>query len=134
MDRLFLDANVLFIASYREQAGAARLWQLAGTQLVTSFYAIGEIWRNVADGAQGIRLAQLLSAIEFADQGPEDEALARSCGLPDKDVPILQAALSARATHLLTVDQQHFGPLFGTAVGGVLIQTPGDYLRARAGA
>ena len=50
--------------------------------------------------------------------------------LPDKDQPILIAALDARATHLLTGDLQHFGPYYGHTVEGVLILPPGQYLRA----
>lgn len=48
------------------------------------------------------------------------------------DRPILLAAIAARATHLLTGDVKHFGRLFGRRVEGVVILTPGDYLRGRA--
>jgi hypothetical protein len=36
------------------------------------------------------------------------------------------------ATHLLTGDQQHFGPLFGQQIAGVLILSPGEYLQRRS--
>ena len=52
--------------------------------------------------------------------------------LPDKDLPVLLAALAGCATHLLTVDKKHFGALFGKTVGAVVILPPGDYLRRRA--
>jgi len=61
-----------------------------------------------------------------------DENLARSSGLPEKDVPILHAAISGRATHLITADLRHFGPLLGMTIGGVLIQLPADYLHGKA--
>jgi hypothetical protein len=51
--------------------------------------------------------------------------------LPEKDVPILLAALEARATHLLTGDVQHFGPYFGERIEGMVIVLPGEYLRMR---
>jgi hypothetical protein len=47
VDRVFLDANVLFSASYREDSGLLRLWQLKETELVTSPYALDEARRNV---------------------------------------------------------------------------------------
>jgi hypothetical protein len=36
VDRLFLDANVLFSAAYRETAGIQRLWTRPGVRLLTS--------------------------------------------------------------------------------------------------
>jgi len=47
--------------------------------------------------------------------------------LPEKDRPILLAAIRAHATHLLTGDKQHFGPLYGQSISGVLILRPADY-------
>ncbi len=51
--------------------------------------------------------------------------------LPEKDEPILRAALAAGATHLLTGDLHDFGPLLGRKVGALRIQTPGVFLRSR---
>jgi hypothetical protein len=51
--------------------------------------------------------------------------------LPEKDSPILLAAIEAGATHLLTGDKKHFGKYFGQKVGGVLVLRPRDYLQAR---
>jgi uncharacterized protein len=53
--------------------------------------------------------------------------------LPDKDRPILLAAIGAGATHLLTGDFRHFGPYYGERIEGVLILPPGEYLSLRAG-
>lgn len=52
--------------------------------------------------------------------------------LPEKDVPMMLAAIEARATHLLTGDLRHFGPYFGKKISGVLIVSPGDYLKDRS--
>lgn len=49
--------------------------------------------------------------------------------LPEKDQPILQAAIHARATHLLTGDKQHFGGYFGRKLGGALVLPPAEYFR-----
>jgi hypothetical protein len=58
--------------------------------------------------------------------------LPSAVSLPDKDAPILLAAVAARATHLVTGDLRHFGPFFGKNVAGVTILTPADYLRRAA--
>jgi len=48
-----------------------------------------------------------------------------------KDVPILLAAIEARATHLITGDMRHFGPHFGKRIEGILVLSPADYLVQR---
>jgi predicted nucleic acid-binding protein len=130
MDRLFLDANVLFSAAYRPDAGLLRLWQLKHAVLCTSHYASEEARINLIDDVQRQRLAKLLEIIEFCDP-PEGEP-PDAISLPEKDVPIIRAAIEARATHLLTGDVRHFGPYFGKNVGGVLISLPGEYLRGQS--
>jgi hypothetical protein len=52
--------------------------------------------------------------------------------LPDKDLPVLLAALAGQATHVLTVDKRHFGPLFGKTIGSLVILPPDEYLRRRS--
>ena len=98
--------------------------------LCTSHYASEEARINLIDEVQRQRLAKLLERIEFCD-APERE-LPHSISLPEKDVPIILAAIEARATHLLTGDVRHFGPYFGKNVGGVLISLPGEYLRGKS--
>ena|ERR1022692_782747 len=129
MDRLSLDANVLFSAAYQSKAGLLRLWQLKDAVLCTSHYASEEARINLIDDVQRQRLAKLLERIEFCD-APESE-LPHAISLPEKDVPIILAAIEARATHLLTGDVRHFGRYFGKNVGGVLISLPGEYLRGQ---
>jgi hypothetical protein len=51
--------------------------------------------------------------------------------LPEKDWPILLAAMEASATPLVTGDVRHFGAYFGKRVEGVLIVTPAEYLRGQ---
>src|SRR5215472_2706126 len=98
MDRLFLDANVLFSAAYRSEAGLLRLWKLRDVVLCTSHYAAEEARLNLSDDVQRHRLAKLLLTVEFCDRSGGD--LPRGISLPDKDTPILLTAIEVRATHL----------------------------------
>ena len=128
MDRVFLDANVLFSAAYRSDAGLARLWQLETVELMTSAYAAEEARLNLTQEDQRARLAKLLEKVRMiTDVAP----LPPGVELSEKDQPILQAALHARATHLLTGDKQHFGALFGHRFGGVLVLPPAAYSELR---
>jgi len=71
-----------------------------------------------------VRLAE---KVQFFD-APQRE-LPRGVALPEKDVPILLAAIEARATHLLTGEVRHFGSYFGQRIEGILVLPPGEYLR-----
>jgi uncharacterized protein len=128
MDRVFLDANVLFSAAYKEGAVLIRLWRLDGLQLVSSAYALIETRLNLAEPAQHERLSALLRAITIV---PAGGAIPPGIELPDKDAPILASAIAAKATHLLTGDQRHFGALYDREISGCLIQRPSDFLRNR---
>lgn len=131
MDRLFLDANVLFSAAYRANAGLLALWKLKNVGLYSSRYVVEEARINLEEEAQRRRLSRLSKALELFD-APQ-ERLPRGISLPQKDQPILLAAITARATHLLTGDLRHFGAYFGTRIADVLIVAPGDYLRHGVG-
>ena len=134
MDRLFLDANVLFSAAYRPGAGLLALWKLKNVRLCTSRYALEEARLNLSDEVQRARLQKLAARLELFDAPSED--LRSAIALPEKDVPIVfaairLAAIRAQATHLLTGDVRHFGAYLGKKVAGILIVLPGDYLRNR---
>src|SRR5437879_2519148 len=92
MDRLFLDANVLFSAAYRPNPGLLKLWKLKNVILCSSRHALEEARINLT-------------------------------------VPILLAAIEARATHLITGDLRHFGPYFGKKIQCILVLPPGNYLK-----
>jgi uncharacterized protein len=128
MDRVFLDANVLFSAAYRPDSGLLRLWEVRSTQLVTSVYAAMEAKANLSEQDQQERLAGLLASLEFTAESGE-VPLAKGIALPADDQPILRAAIASGATHLLTGDKTHFGRYYGRAVQGVHILPPGEYLR-----
>lgn len=132
LDRLFLDANVLFSASYRINSPLRQLWLLAGKDvvtLVTSTYAVAEVQRNIQAEGQLERLEKLLSQVEVRALPPSTMMPAELPELPEKDRPILLAAIAAKATHLITSDFTHFGPLYGKTVEGVLILPPTSYLQ-----
>jgi predicted nucleic acid-binding protein len=134
VDRLFLDANVLFSAAYRPGAGLLALWKLKNVRLCTSRYALEEARLNLSDEVQRARLQKLAARLELFDAPNED--LPSTVALPEKDAPILLAAMQARATHLLTGDVRHFGAylskkIAGKKVAGILIVLPGDDLRNR---
>lgn len=130
MDRLFLDANLLFSAAYRADAGLSRLLKLGGGALVTSAYALEEARTNLDEEEQRARLEELVRSVEVIP-GVTDRPLPAGIKLREKDRPILLAAVDARATHLITGDVQDFGPHFGKTIQGVLVLTPADYLRTR---
>lgn len=127
MDRLFLDANVLFSAAYRPDAGLLRLWKIKDVLLCSSRYALEEARINLDEEDQRTRLTKLSAAVRLFDAG--QRKLLRGISLPDKDVPIVLAAIEARASHLLTGDIRHFGPYFGKKIADITIVLPGEYLR-----
>jgi uncharacterized protein len=130
---IFLDANVLFSAAYRTDAGLRRLWRLPAARLITSVYAAEEARRNLSHPNQRRELKELLGSVKVVTTAaPTDHSLFSALKLPDKDWPILLAAIDAGATHLLTGDFRHFGPYYGKRIEGVLIQPPGAYLSSRS--
>ncbi|MFW6201040.1 MAG: PIN domain-containing protein [Gemmatimonadota bacterium] len=131
MDRVFLDANVLFSAAYREDAGLKRLWDLGDVELLTSEYALEEARRNLTDANARARLARLVEDVELVAEASDVGVPDDHSDLPDKDRPILAAALAARATHLITGDLTHFGPLYGRDASGVVVLPPAMYLHMR---
>ena len=129
MDRLFLDANILFSAAYRANAGLAALWKLRNVILCSSRYAVGEARVNLETEDQRHRLMRLSGALHWFEGS--SGKLPRGISLPDKDVPILLAAIEARADYLLTGDIRHFGMHFGKKILGTIIVHPAQYLEIR---
>ena len=118
--RVFLDANILFSAGATGSA-TRRLLDvvLRHAQVVTHHHAWEEAWRNL-DHKRPEHLPGLLalrSQLTFSDA----LHMVAECELPEKDRPILGAAVGASCTHLWTSDQQHFGRYYGKTFQGVLI-------------
>src|ERR1700694_1932587 len=112
---LFLDANVLFSAAYRDTGSVRILFDLAeagACELVASVYAIDEARRNLAEKHPSRlgdfeRLLEKLRVCPEASHEAVSWAAARK--LPPKDAPILAAAVQAGADVLVTGDRMHFG-------------------------
>ena len=133
MDRLFLDACVVFSTAYNLSSPLRALWELGDATLLASALVIEEARRNLAvlRPERLDDLGRLSGKLEIV-MSARTEVPPEAQRLPDKDLPVLLAALAGRATHLLTVDKKHFGSLFGKTVRQVLIFTPGKYLDRRA--
>ena len=107
------------------------MWTFPDVTLLTSPYAWEEARRNLPAPAQHARLVDLVAQIHLVGEVPL-RPLPAGIVLPQKDQPILLAAIEARATHLLTGDFQDFGPYFEQTIAGVLILPPAVYVRRRA--
>jgi len=128
-DRLFLDANVLFSASYSERSIVRRIWSFGPRQVVllTSEYKIDEARRNLPDHADS-ELAVVLRAVQTVPApGKRDWTDFPEIVLTAKDRPILQAVIAAQATHLITGDRKHFGRYIGQRIGTLLVMSPDMY-------
>lgn len=125
--RFFLDANVLFSAAYSPVGRARALFRLAETErcaLIASPHVIEEAARNVkVKAAHRLEdLEELLNLVERASEAPSKiVAWARTKGLPDKDAPVLAAAISCGSDGLVTGDRKHFGHLFGHEFAGTKV-------------
>lgn len=130
--RIFLDANILFSAA--KSNGAIRQLieslKLAKHILVADTYVQAEASRNIAAKAneQAIRdLDTLLGQIEVSNvqfalssQTLQDAA----CWLPEKDRPVLLAAMVLACDVLVTGDSTHFGAGYGNSSEGVFVCSP----------
>jgi predicted nucleic acid-binding protein len=129
LDRIFLDANILFSIAYGSPE-LNRLWNLARKKLCILFaseYVIEEARRNLYNPDQLEKLDACLSAINVVPEA--DPEMPCPISLPEKDRPVLLAAISIKADYLITGDVLHFGKYFGRTVSGVRICRPRDYLQ-----
>ena len=118
VERLFLDANVLFLAGYSARSVHDDRTARAGhCELLASIYAVKEARRNLA--AQGPAGASRHVDAVLADVTLVAEArvpaleIAAAAALTDPaDVPILAAAIQCRADVLVTGDRRAFGRFF----------------------
>lgn len=133
MDRVFLDANVLFSAAYKPSSRLTLLWKLSNVQLVSSDYAVKEAEINLGRVKfEAIKVLETL--LKDIEQLHTDtlKPLPPNVFLVEKDAPILQAAITTKATHLLTGDVKHFRNLYGNTIEGVKILLPAEYLTSKA--
>lgn len=134
MDRVFLDANVLYSAAYLPKSRLRELWEMAEVELLISPYALEEVRRNLAlDRPERLPdLDKLVGKMTITPEPEPNQPLPPGVDLVEKDRPILVAAIQAKVTHLLTGDKDHFAKLFGRLVAGVLILPPNQYFENRS--
>jgi predicted nucleic acid-binding protein len=125
--RLFLDANVLFSAA--KSAGPMREMLISlvrrGHELHADEYVVEEPRRNLAlkvPEAVG-QLHDVLRVITVA-AGPAKVRAHASLPLPDKDQPVMEAAIALACDILVTGDKSHFGALYGKSIEGVEVLSP----------
>ena len=126
--RIFLDANILFSAAKSDGAICKLLSSLsrAGHALVADGYVLAEARRNLEHKLPHAlpALDTLGRTLEVVATAPSASTLPAGLGLPEKDKPVLLAAVAARCQALVTGDQTHFGRLFGRRISGVVIHSP----------
>ena len=132
MIRIFLDANVIFTAAHNPQGNGMALFRLAANtrcDLVSSRYAVDEASRNILVKYPECigELAGLVASLDLvAEPSAEETRMASGYGLPQKDVPILAAAIASKATVLVTGDRRDFGHLYGKIIEGARVLTPAE--------
>ncbi len=126
--RVFLDANILFSAAKSDGAIRRLLGLLAerGHECCVDVYVVAEARRNLEKKGPGAItvLDRLLAGMQvYAARVPSAPSHDVDW-LPDKDRPVLAAAIAARCEVLVTGDRTHFGAGYGSAFGGVVIHSP----------
>ena len=125
--RVFVDASILFSAAKSD--GAVReliRWLLEhGHECHVDAYVVGEARRNLqAKGAQALpALEALLTRIRVAATVPAHDDQAWTW-LPEKDRPVLAAAVRLHCEALVTGDRTLFGAGYGRTFGGVTLHSP----------
>jgi predicted nucleic acid-binding protein len=130
--RAFLDANVLFTAAHNPSGKAALVIALGAEgywEVVTSTLPVEEARHNIA-----LKYPHTLDTFEnlTASLRIIRSGTGRRCPIPlsSKNRPILEAAIKARTTHLLTGDVKHFGHYMNRPheTGGVAVMTVAEFL------
>lgn len=129
--RVFLDANVLFSATKSSGATRSMLERLhaAGHTSCADGYVIAEARRNLETKGREIAdaLEVVLRLVEVA-RFQATESPAGMVGvvdrLPEKDRPVLLAAIRLRCDALFTGDRTHFGFLYGKTIQGATVHSP----------
>lgn len=129
--RVFLDANILFSAAKSDGAVRAllRLLLEGGHECWADAYVVAEARRNLeAKGPKAVHtLDALLAQVRVAPAGARSARVPREdtvAWLPEKDRPVLAAAIALGCEALVTGDRTHFGAGYGRAFGGVSIHSP----------
>lgn len=123
MTRIFLDANVIFSGSNPGSALHQLVRVISEKAIpITSDFALQEVIRNISVKRPAwkstfdsvLPLLQIVPSTTFPL--PVD--------LATKDIPILCAAIKAKANFLVTGDKRDFGHLYDISVMGVKVLWP----------
>lgn len=118
--KVFLDANVLFSAAKANSSVARLLGVLTeADEVVASALAVLEARRNLSEKKPDW-LPELNKVLVRVALVPE-ASVPLAVELVAKDRPILEAAVNAACTHLVTSDRRHFGHLYGQSIRGVKV-------------
>lgn len=135
--RIFLDANILFSAAKSDGAVRELLGLLAKArhELWADGYVVEEARRNLAAKAPGsvAVLETLLARMHLAGAVRADQELEDQLPLPEKDRPVLAAAIHCGCEALVTGDSTHFGALYGRKIRGVAVHSPRSIAQALLG-
>ncbi|MBM3522210.1 MAG: PIN domain-containing protein [Alphaproteobacteria bacterium] len=126
--RVFLDANVLFSAA-RNDGAIRRLLGLMrdrGHECWVDAFVVEEARRNLEAKSPGSLpdLHALLRHVRMAPAGRQLSTSTDLAALPEKDRPVLDAAIRAGCDALVTGDRTHFGRFYGDRLGGIAIHSP----------
>ncbi len=128
---VFLDANVIFSASYKPNSRFLGIWRNPAILTMTSLYAAEEARRNCDSQQHMKRLEALLDQTAIVSD-PLHDNLPAGTTLQAKDRPILASAIDAGAQFLVTGDRRHFGPWMNrpikTRYGNLIILEPAPFL------
>ena len=126
--RVFLDANILFSAAKSDGAvrELLRLLLQAGHECCVDEYVAVEARRNLENkGVEALAAFEtLLGRLRVSPTQAVRGASKELDWLPEKDRPVLAAAMRLRCDVLITGDRSHFGSGYGKVFGGVTIHSP----------
>ncbi len=125
--RVFVDSNVLYSAARlsgtaKLPSGFERYWSLRDVEILTSWYSIEEVSRSLESPEHRSRLWRLIYRSHLVPNG--EEIVLPATLLPEKDVPIPQAAIAGGADLLITGDRRHFSRYDCHTFFGVEIISP----------
>ena len=132
--RIFLDANVLFSAAKSDGAVRQLCRQLraAGHECWADDFVVTEARRNLAGQAPEAEAAldALLAHMHVAPACAPGPGPPEADWLPEKDRPVLVAAIRRKCEVLVTGDRTHFGKGYGKTFRGVTIHSPRSLAQA----
>ncbi|MEN9225189.1 MAG: PIN domain-containing protein [Thermostichus sp. DRC_bins_24] len=126
--KFFLDANILFSGAKSEGAIRQLVHRLCSDhhQCWVDAYVVEEARRNLLikypDRLED--LFQLLELMHFLEVLLHDLPAELKPLLPEKDQPVLAAAIHLQCDGLITGDRTHFGSLYGKTIAEVTIYSP----------